>query len=572
MLILVVLTMALSKAAALECEPAAQSLPAQATSQTPSSTDTEQGYRISGTVVDAATGAPLSDAQVSLTLSTTQAAEGTLTDDHGRFAFEDVPAGKYVLSGKRKGYLEQLYKQHQQFSTAIVTGPGLNSENLRFELRPGASVSGVVTDEAGEPVRNAQVTLIQRELFMGRRNTFQRGGTNTNDLGRFRFGPLAPGTYFIAVSATPWYAQRSQQIFFNRGITFENGQQTQESRSEIIPPAPEFDVVYPMTFFPNSPDLAAAAPITVHSGDAEVVDFRLQAVPGAHITLRTPLPKEGANVWANVTQELIEGQRFQVAAATQQIAPGVLEISGLPTGRVDIDLTVNANDGTRNTLRRQSVQVSGAKEEINVGEASPPVRVTGVAHFDDGSAFNAAPHLQVKSTANGAWFQLESEKDGTFEMKNDGLPPGPYEIWIMQSREGAAVRSIKATNAKVTSGRGFEVTGAGDVKLEVVLSRGSGSISGFALKEGKPIDGVMVALVPEQPEHNVVLFRRDQTDSDGSFNLPGVHAGKYTLIAIEDGWEIEWLLPDMLKKYLAGGERVVVTPEAKLQVNVKVQR
>src|SRR5689334_1044742 len=192
MLSLVVLTMALSNAAAHERVPTAQSLPAQV----PSSTDTEQGYRISGTVVDAATGAPLSDAQVSLTSSTTQDSEGTLTDDNGRFAFEDVPAGKYVLSGKRKGYLEQLYKQHQQFSTAIVTGLGLNSENLRFELRPGASVSGLVTDEAGEPVRNAQVTLIQRELFMGRRNTFQRGGTNTNDLGRFRFGPLAPGTYF----------------------------------------------------------------------------------------------------------------------------------------------------------------------------------------------------------------------------------------------------------------------------------------------------------------------------------------------------------------------------------------
>src|ERR1051326_4398092 len=102
MLILVVLTMALSNAAAHERVPNAQSLPAQATSQTPSSTDTEQGYRISGTVVDAATGAPLSDAQVSLTSSTTQDSEGTLTDDNGGFAFEDVPAGKYVLSGKRK--------------------------------------------------------------------------------------------------------------------------------------------------------------------------------------------------------------------------------------------------------------------------------------------------------------------------------------------------------------------------------------------------------------------------------------------------------------------------------------
>ena len=81
----------------------------------------------------------------------------------------------------------------------------------------------------------------------------------------------------------------------------------------------------------------------------------------------------------------------------------------------------------------------------------------------------------------------------------------------------------------------------------------------------------MVALVPEQPDQNLVLFRRDQSVSDGSFTLPGVHPGKYALIAIESGWEIEWLAPDALKKYLAGGERVDVTPNAKLEMNVKVQ-
>lgn len=549
---------------------AGQERPAAPTTATDAQAN-QHSYRVSGTVLDAAIGSPLTNAQVTLSSRATQDGEVTITDESGRFAFEDVPAGKYVLSAKRKGYLEQLYKQHQQFSTAIIVGPGLNTENLRFALRPGASISGIVTDDAGEPVRNAQVTLIQRELFMGRQSTFQRGSTNTNDLGQFRFGHLTPSTYFIAVSATPWYAQRGQQVFYRRAITFDGTQQAEPSGAEVIPPEPELDVVYPLTFFPNSPDLAGAAPITVHSGDAEVTDIRLQAVPGAHIIVRTPLPKEGANVWANVSQQLVEGQRLNVPASTQQVVPGVVEISGLPTGRVDIDLTVNNNDGARTTLRRQSVQISGANTEINVGEAGPPVKLSGVARFDDGSAFSAAPRLQLKSTSTDAWYQLPSQKDGAFELQQDGLPPGPYEIWVMQSRDAEVVRSIGATNAKVFSGRGFEITGAGDVKLDVVLSRGTGSITGFALKDGKPLDGVMVALVPEQPDHNLVLFRRDQSDSDGSFNLPGVHPGKYTLIALENGWDIEWMEPGALKNYLAGGERVQVTPNTKLEVKVKVQ-
>jgi len=528
----------------------------------------EQSYRISGIVVDAVTGTPLTDVQVSLTSRNTQDAEPTITDENGKFAFEEVPADKYALSAKRKGYLEQLYKEHQQYSTAIIAGPGLNTENLRFELRPGAVISGVVTDEAGEPLRNAQVMLIQRELFMGRRTTFQRSSSATNDLGQFRFAHLMPGTYFIAVTATPWYAQRPQYWFRNAAGTL--GGVGQAETSGVIPTQPELDVVYATTFFPNSPDLAGAAPITLHSGDAETADIRLQAVPAAHITLRTPAPKEGLNVWANVSQELIEGQRVNVPAATMQIAPGVVEITGLPTGRMDIDINFNNTDGTHSS-RRQTVQVYGGDPEISVGEASPPVKVSGQARFDDGSAFSAAPHLQLKSVASGGWYQLPADKDGAFELKESGVTPGPYEIWIMQSREAEAVRSIRATNAKVTSGRAFEVTGAGDVKLDVMLSRGSGNIIGFALKNGKPLDGVMVALVPEQPERNLVLFRRDQSDSDGSFNLPGVHPGKYTLIALENGWDIEWLEPGALKKYLAGGERVEVTPNAKLEVKVSAQ-
>ena len=539
--------------------------------QSTSATEKEQSYRVSGTVVDAASGAPLSGAQVTITSRSTQDAEGVLTDEEGRFAFENLAAGKYVLSAKRTGYLEQLYKQHQQFSTAIITGPGLNTANLRFELRPGASISGVVTDEAGEPVRNAQVTLIQREVFMGRRNTFQRGGTITNDLGQFRFGHLTPGTYFIAVSATPWYAQRSQQMVFSRTTVIDRTRQTVESGSQLIPPEPEFDVVYATIFFPNSLDLAGAAPITVRSGDAEVADVRLQAVPGARIIVRTPAPKEGENVWANVTQQWIEGQRLSVPAATLQIAPGVLEISGLPVGRVDVDVTVNNNKGTRSTSRRQSVEVSGADTEISIGEGSPPVRLSGVARFDDGSSLTSAPRLQLRSTTSGAWYQLQSEKDGTFEVKGDGVARGAYELWVMPAREPQVVKSIRATNAKATSDRGFEVTGAGDVKLDVVLSRGTGTITGFALKDSRPLDAVMVALVPEQPERNLVLFRRDQSDSDGSFNLAGVHPGKYTLIAIENGWDIEWLEPGALKKYLASGERIEVTPNAKLEVKVNVQ-
>ena len=50
-----------------------------------------------------------------------------------------------------------------------------------------------------------------------------------------------------------------------------------------------------------------------------------------------------------------------------------------------------------------------------------------------------------------------------------------------------------------------------------------------------------------------------------------MHPGKYPVLAIEDGWKLEWLTPVVIQKYLPGGEVVQVTPNDKMDVKVKVQ-
>src|SRR5215471_18581711 len=87
----------------------------------------EEGpYRISGTVVNAATGEPLSRAGVSITLSNTSSTvQSTQTGSDGRFVFDHLPAAKYALTGSRRGFVTAAYDEHEQYSTAIVTGEGL---------------------------------------------------------------------------------------------------------------------------------------------------------------------------------------------------------------------------------------------------------------------------------------------------------------------------------------------------------------------------------------------------------------------------------------------------------------
>jgi hypothetical protein len=54
------------------------------------------------------------------------------------------------------------------------------------------------------------------------------------------------------------------------------------------------------------------------------------------------------------------------------------------------------------------------------------------------------------------------------------------------------------------------------------------------------------------------LVRRDQSDSDGSFSLNDVPPGQYTVIALEDGWKLDWTRRDNLARYLPNGIAVSV--------------
>jgi hypothetical protein len=56
--------------------------------------------------------------------------------------------------------------------------------------------------------------------------------------------------------------------------------------------------------------------------------------------------------------------------------------------------------------------------------------------------------------------------------------------------------------------------------------------------------------------------RRDQSDSDGSFSLRDVAPGQYTVVAIQDGWKLDWARPGALAGYLAHGVAVKVTDQS----------
>ncbi len=528
----------------------------------PQSTAATEGqtFRISGTVVDAITGQPLAQADVSISSTSPSSAQIIRSGNDGSFAFENVAPGKYVLSARRRGYLAQNYQQHETFTTAIVVGPGLETENLRFRLAPVAKISGQVTDEMGEPVRNAQVLIFEQNTVRGKRATRIHRRGSTDDQGYYHFGHLEPGTYFIAVSAHPWYA-------INNAIRrFQSKQGSAGDFGPMEEHDPVLDVVYPATFFTNATDIGGAAPITLHSGDVQTADFTLRAIAALHILVKTPVSDEAQNSFVQVTQALTENMQEYVQANSQNVAPGLVEVSGLPPGRFKLQVTTSK--GNESVVHSRTVEVAGDTQVDSTDTSMSPI-VSGTINLDDGSPLPQAANVQLRNIATGEFINIRSDPSGEFSFKQNAVAAGTYEI-IVFAQVGTVVRSLTATGAKVT-GHNLQISGLQDVRVAVVVTKASGSITGYAIKGGKPAGGVMVVLVPQDAENNEAVFRRDQSDSDGSFTLTAIPPGTFTVLALENGWELEWTNPRVLQRYLPGGEKVQVGLGAKLELKLAVQ-
>ncbi len=109
-----------------------------------------------------------------------------------------------------------------------------------------------------------------------------------------------------------------------------------------------------------------------------------------------------------------------------------------------------------------------------------------------------------------------------------------------------------------------------DARLTLTLARGVyARVKGIVERGGKPAPGMMVVLVPEDLRESTE-YRRDQSDSDGSFSMTQVSPGKYTVVAVRD-WDLEWVKPDVIREYLAGGSSVEVSggEEPEIKVTVK---
>jgi hypothetical protein len=505
----------------------------QARPRTAANASTAGPFRIAGVLENAATGEPVRRATVEALEGTdSHAVASCVTDNDGHFALEGLAAAKYQLTASKRGFRTAFYDEHDEFATSIVTGPDQDTTQLTFKLAPRAVLHGVVTADDGEPVAHARVMLFQRPRHPGNGpGTMQVDTTTTDDTGAYEFGDLAAGEYLLAVTAEPWYA-------------VHDGSPSKRN--------PALDVAYPVTYFDSTTDEASATPIVLTGGSREETNISLHAVPALHLRVDSQGSSNHGGISANLQQTIFGlPAGLDGVSISENGSHGTMEIAGIAPGHYEL---------TQGNPQRVVEMDLTSNQQVDANAGNAAIAVTGRMRMASGAPVEADLMVTLARNDGGAGQPVYATQAHRGQFTFDAVPAGQWTIMATADSRSYSVLSV--SSGGVAQAGSLVALRDRTADLIVTLSDAQARVEGFARKNGKPFAGAMIVLLPRNPALWKALTRRDQTDSDGSFALQNVAPGEYTVVAIEDGWPIDWTSPAAMARYLPAGTSVTVTEQS----------
>ncbi|MGA8593949.1 MAG: carboxypeptidase-like regulatory domain-containing protein [Bryobacteraceae bacterium] len=509
-----------------------------------------QTYRLSGTAVDSETRSPLPGTEVQVSpIGKPDLIESVIADANGRFEFSNLFAGKYSLEAVRSGYLRSSFEQHGRYSTAVVVGPGLSATDLIFPLKRKASISGTITDQDGEPVPHATVEALRQSVVEGLRAITDAGSGNAGEDGKYRIGGLESGTYFLVVTAQPWYSQ--QAIASEHELSVVGRIPTENA------PDSKLDAAYPVTYYPGVSDDSEAAPIQLLAGTHSEANLSLTATPAVHAIV----PRSGGvnarleavNHWgASIPLRSVffnrQGQVFTVAPGRYELSAGWRDSAGQHSARKIIEIGGSVTIDPASLDDQRSVFAS-------LGDAFSSARLS-------------PSNLALRDLSTLRILRPVSSSKGQARWSAQELTSGRYELFF-SGPEDFYVERVTATNAKVM-GRTIEFGADGPVQIQVRLGRGTALLNGTVKQNGAPAAGAMVLMLRDDFPYAPSLIRRDQSDSDGTFSLANIVPGSYTLLALPSDDNLEYARADVMQRYLSKGKRILIAPSGRYSETIEL--
>lgn len=493
-----------------------------------------QSGRVEGVVLESASRQPVKKAIVSLrpiimSSSQNQAPQAITTDATGAFAFEGLLAGQYQLAVTHPDYPQAnaggVHKTVQVSSSE--TAPSIS-----VELVPGASVSGHIVDEDGDPLNGCFVTL--RAAKNPNQGMLMRSTPVQDRDGAYKLYRIVPGKYTTS-------AQCTARVFQPRPLS--EG------------PDPPASQAYPVQFYPNATDLKSAQVIELVAGSEKSdIDFHMRPVPVTHIHGHIIA---GTADWHGRTDlrvsllplDRTEARTVALGAAQVQPGDGSFDIRQVFPGSyrlvvISQDFSRPGNIDTHDRVGGFT-RVDVADKPLDVSVAlQRAVDISGTIEVDQANNTQnpiTASKLQVQMTAETSFGApppvAQPNDDGSFTIK--WVLPGEWRIRAIGP--GVFLKSARFGNDDVTN-RTFEITSGAGAALQLVVSNNTATIAGTA--EAGSV--VFAARIDSDDSQRGWTAR--PVNSNGQFTVPNLAPGKYRVVIGDVGSQ----MPD------EGGQEITV--------------
>jgi hypothetical protein len=497
---------------------------------------------LSGTVVDEVSGRAIAQTRVFVRLYSddNRAYRMGRTDEQGRFCFERLDWGVYLLVAQRTGYLDSTYgaKPSGERGVGLPIRRDAELPPVTVKMTPRPILAGVVRDASGDPVANTTVSVWKRGWTKSEMGGFVEEDVQTDGRGAFRFSQLAPGVYSLSAGGG-WEDRKNFDIPFLDA----QGQKVREREIE--------------TFYPDSLTLGPGQQMTN-------LVLTIRKAPLRRLAGRV---QSGADrLDGKLTVQLLDRRTSLITVRLPVQEDGSFSSDDLIPGRYLLCLDVGGK-----TVARKDVDLMGGDVEGLSIEPQKPFDVQLRLKMEDGGARASAPfrymvYLGVARENFGREGRLQS--DGSYRFRD--LLPTVYDPPLLVDCETCYVKQVTVDGAIQAEGT-VDLRSGGAKLVEMTIGVRVATVEGSVVGERKTASAVTVVLIDEAragPEF--LRSRRVVADQSGHFKIEGVRPGQYRLYAIEDFDEDLWNSPALREALAAKSVSIEMREGDQKKIDPKV--
>jgi Carboxypeptidase regulatory-like domain/Polysaccharide lyase family 4, domain II/Tetratricopeptide repeat len=457
-----------------------------------------------------------------------------IADSQGNFTIRNVLPGKYSISSEREGYFSASADSTAGDNVSVAPG---RTAVVEMPMTRGATISGRVTDGAGQPLTNTTVIGYSVVYRNGFPLLVPAVAKTTDDRGEYRLAWLTAGEYLIAVKPD---------------VTPEIAMSTSTAG---VPPV-DGGLPAPKTYYPGTTDAANAIPVFVR-GESPIsgIDIQARKVETFHVkgTIRSHVPRATTYITGNFSMGPRNANLPNDPSATVMDTRmdkagddyvGEFDIKGVPTGSYTLSAWAreqNPDGGSQLAFALANLDVSNNDVTGLVLDIYPTVRVNGSVVVNGtapgsvqarisllvdsrnavGGVYQGLSQRAVLADGQTGAFMIPAVQTGHFHaLVGAGLPPDYYVADIRQG--GVSVFDS-----------GFDVGKESPSPIQVVINSGARTVEGTVRDSmGKPVAGATAVLVPpRERRHNRAMYFTAKSDATGHFKIQGVAPGNYSLFS-----------------------------------------